>query len=345
MDEISRQERIEAMRRRKAARQKRLAITKILFTCIIVVAIALTCAIVKHSSDLKKVDPEASAIITAAQENTSASVVKPEPITAATTTEKPSETTTSLLGEQTTVTVGEYVVESYDSTMFTTEEVNMRSVPDTTGEILVEIKGNEAVKVTGICSNNWYRIDYNGKTGYCSSKYLSATKAVKSGSYLLKVNRTQNIVTVYVQDENGEYTIPERAMVCSVGLDGKTPTGTFSTTDKYTWRLLSGNVYGQYATRITGHILFHSVPYYTQNKDDLESAEYNKLGQAASLGCVRLCVRDAKWIYDNCKSGTTVVIYDSYSPEPITPPSPIRIDLSDSRKGWDPTDPDSRNPW
>ena len=107
MDEISRQERIEAMRRRKAARQKRLAITKILFTCIIVVAIALTCAIVKHSSDLKKVDPEASAIITAAQENTSASVIKPEPITAATTTEKPSETTTSLPGEQTTVTVGE----------------------------------------------------------------------------------------------------------------------------------------------------------------------------------------------------------------------------------------------
>ena len=170
-------------------------------------------------------------------------------------------------------------------------------------------------------------------------------QAVNGNKYLLKVNRTQNIVTAYTADENGNYTVPAKAMVCSVGLNNNTPTGTFKTTDKYKWRLLSGNVYGQYATRITGHILFHSVPYYTQNKSDLESEEYNKLGQAASLGCVRLSVQDAKWIYDNCKSGTTVTIYDSSQPEPLTPPSPIKIDLSDSRKGWDPTDPDPNNPW
>lgn len=163
--------------------------------------------------------------------------------------------------------------------------------------------------------------------------------------YLIKVNRTQNIVTVYTADDKGQFTKPYKAMVCSVGLNDETPTGTFKTTDKYTWRLLSGNVYGQYATRITGHILFHSVPYYTQDKGDLESEEYNKLGQAASLGCVRLSVEDAKWIYDNCKQGTTVTIYDSTNPEPITPSNPIKIDLSDSRKGWDPTDPDPSNPW
>ena len=170
-------------------------------------------------------------------------------------------------------------------------------------------------------------------------------QAVNGYKYLLKVNRTQNIVTAYTADENGNYTVPAKAMVCSVGLNGNTPTGTFKTTDKYTWRLLSGNVYGQYATRITGHILFHSVPYYTQNKSDLEAEEYNKLGQAASLGCVRLSVQDAKWIYDNCKSGTTVTIYDSTQPEPLKPPNPIKIDLNDSRKGWDPTDPDPNNPW
>ena len=134
-------------------------------------------------------------------------------------------------------------------------------------------------------------------------------------------------------------------MVCSVGLDGATPTGTYTTSDKYTWRLLSGNVYGQYATRITGHILFHSVPYFTQSKSDLEYDEYNKLGQPASLGCIRLSVADAKWIYDNCPKGTTVTIYDSDQKEPLEKPTPIHIDTNDSRRVWDPTDPDSNNPW
>ena len=145
--------------------------------------------------------------------------------------------------------------------------------------------------------------------------------------------------------ENGGYTVPYKAMVCSVGLNGATPTGSYNTTDKYTWRLLSGNVYGQYATRITGHYLFHSVPYVTQNKADLEYDEFNKLGEAASLGCIRLSVEDAKWIYDNCPKGTPVTIYDSNDPEPLAKPTPIKIDTNDSRRVWDPTDPDPSNPW
>lgn len=162
--------------------------------------------------------------------------------------------------------------------------------------------------------------------------------------YLLRVNLTQNIVTIYAL-KDGEYTLPVRAMVCSVGLDGGTPEGTFSTSNKYVWRPLEGGVYGQYATRITGSILFHSVPYFTQSKDNLEYEEYNKLGQPASLGCVRLSVVDAKWIYDNCPLGTTVEMYSSGDAEPLPRPAPARIDTSDPRRGWDPTDPDPDNPW
>ena len=109
--------------------------------------------------------------------------------------------------------------------------------------------------------------------------------------------------------------------------------------------MLEGNVYGQYATRITGHILFHSVPYAEKSKDSLKYAAYNKLGKAASAGCIRLSVIDAKWIYDNCPKGTTVVIYDSSDEEPLEKPTPIKIDTSDKRRGWDPTDPDPNNPW
>lgn len=52
--------------------------------------------------------------------------------------------------------------------------------------------------------------------------------------YLIKVNKTQNLVIIYEQDESGEYTVPVKAMVCSVGKEGNTPSGTFKTSDKYT---------------------------------------------------------------------------------------------------------------
>lgn len=163
--------------------------------------------------------------------------------------------------------------------------------------------------------------------------------------YYIKVNRQANCVTVYGLDENGEYTVPVKAMVCSVGLNGNTPTGIFQTSTKYLWRALYGGVYGQYAYRITGAILFHSVPYYTQDKGDLETEEYNKLGEAASLGCVRLSVADAKWLVDNCPQGTTVEIYDSPDPGPLGKPTAITIDPDSPYRGWDPTDPDENNPW
>lgn len=163
--------------------------------------------------------------------------------------------------------------------------------------------------------------------------------------YLLCVNRNASTVTVYVGDEEGRYTRPYMAMLCSGGSD--TPTGHFNTPIQYSWRLLAGPCYGQYATRIWDCYLFHSVPYYTQHKDDLEYDEYNKLGTPASLGCIRLAVVDVKWIFDNCLLGTPVVIYDNADdPGPMGKPEGISIDTSDvARRGWDPTDPDPANPY
>lgn len=81
-----------------------------------------------------------------------------------------------------------------------------------------------------------------------------------------------------------------------------------------------GPSYGQYATRIYDGYLFHSVPYYSQHKDDVEYDEFNKLGTVASLGCIRLAVVDVKWIYDNCPLGTPVVIYNDKDPGPMGKP-------------------------
>ena len=168
-----------------------------------------------------------------------------------------------------------------------------------------------------------------------------------SHPYCIAVNTVQNEVIVYSRAADGTYSQPFKAMVASCGkAESPTKTGTFKTVEKYTWRALNGGVFGQYATRIDGPYLFHSVPYYSQSPDSLETEEYNHLGENRSLGCVRLAVADCKWIYDNCPIGTIVTLYaDSSVQEPLTKPTSKQIPSTGEKSGWDPTDPNPNNPW
>lgn len=180
------------------------------------------------------------------------------------------------------------------------------------------------------------------------SKYTFDATGTQNQPYLVAVNRQCCTVTVYGKDAAGDYTVPVKAMACSMGREGHTtPTGRWTTTDKYEWRLMIDGTYGRYAIRFApGGYLFHSVPYYSINKGDLEWQEFNKLGTPASLGCVRLCVADIKWLYDNCPKGFTTIVYDDPNPGPLGKPEAARMDDTDeARRGWDPTDPDPNNPW
>ncbi len=165
--------------------------------------------------------------------------------------------------------------------------------------------------------------------------------------YMIKVNRIQNCITIYKKDKKGESTVPHKAIVCSVGKKlGDTPLGDFTTLISYEWLLMVDGSFGQFAYRFYGSILFHSVPYFSRDKSDLEYKQFNKLGEAASLGCVRVCVRDAIWLIENCPVGTPVVVYDDEtSPGPLGKPEMIKIPENSPNRGWDPTDPDPKNPW
>ena len=165
--------------------------------------------------------------------------------------------------------------------------------------------------------------------------------------YMIMVNRAANCLTVYTKDDDGKFTVPVKAITVSCGKNvGDTPLGTYQTIVEYNWRKMVDGTYSQYAYRIVGSILFHSVPYYSQAKNDLEWEEFNKLGTAASLGCVRMTVADAKWLMDNCPIGTLVTIYDDASnPGPLGKPDTIKIPADSPYKNWDPTDPDPANPW
>lgn len=174
---------------------------------------------------------------------------------------------------------------------------------------------------------------------------LKKNKKNKSSKdlYEIKVNRKMNCVTVYTYDSDGKYTIPIRAMVCSCGKNNGTITGNFGLYFKKEWNALYQGVYGHYVSGISGDYLFHSVPYYTPQSDDLEVEEFNKLGTDASLGCVRMAIADTKWIYDNCPSDTAITIYDDDDAGPLGKPEAIKI--TDKKCGWDPTDDNPKNPY
>ena len=162
--------------------------------------------------------------------------------------------------------------------------------------------------------------------------------------YFIKVNRSQNCVTVYTYDKNGEYTVPVRAMICSTGIDKATVLGDdFYIYYKQEWNPLFNDVYGHYVSGFYGDYLFHSVPYEDASADTLETEEFNKLGDEGSLGCVRMETADVKWIYDNCPENTPVTVYDDDNPGPLGKPEAIKI--TDYTCGWDPTDDDPQNPY
>ena len=183
-------------------------------------------------------------------------------------------------------------------------------------------------------------------TSNSSSTPATSKPVVSSSFYYIKVNRTQNTVTNYQKDDEGNYTIPAKAMVCSIGTSTPKAGSKYKITSyRRAWNGLKGNVYGQYAVQIVGNILFHSVPYTSKSNDSLEYWEYDKLGTQASLGCIRLTVKDAKWIYDNIPAGTYVEFYEDDNPGPLGKPVAQKISDNELCRNWDPTDYVEGNPW
>lgn len=215
--------------------------------------------------------------------------------------------------------------------------------------LIKSYKNSGSKKITGAYDT----AGFTAKLAY-SSKYVKGYKLYydaagnlikdvegiigKQSSYYLKVNKQCNTLTVYAKDGDKGYTIPVKAFVTSCG--NATPTGTFYTPVKYRWHTLSHSVEGQWCTRITADILFHSVWYRSRNNKDLSVTQYNKLGSLASAGCVRVTCEAAKWIYDNCSLGTKVTIYNSSTSGPLGKPT---ADILPSWHTWDPTDPNCKS--
>ena len=212
---------------------------------------------------------------------------------------------------------------------------------------------NDGVMMTGLIDINgkYYYFDSNGAMVKNASRTVNGIKLnfgsngvctsilpeSYNGPYKITVDRTNCVVTVYGDDGSGNFALPVKAFVCSVGLPSTpTPAGTFYTGSKAKVKELMGPSWGQYSTHIVNGVYFHSVA--TSSASDpghnVPAGEYYKLGSPASHGCVRLLVGDAYWIYTHVSSGTKVVIGDNL-PMPLGKPSVPKMVTN----GVDPTDP------
>ena len=141
----------------------------------------------------------------------------------------------------------------------------------------------------------------------------------ESTDYSLHVNTALNATIVYSKDGDGNLT-PLRVLACSTGRrDGhETPEGEFYLGEwiigpANEWCYMADGTEGLYAYRIIdgvyNDIMFHSVPYYETDHGTLEYEEYNKLGNYASMGCIRMCCADVRWLGQLCGGGTEVIVY------------------------------------
>lgn len=204
-----------APRNRKHGLDKKKKIALIVLAAVLVVAaVVTTVLVVRHN---RAADPAAGAQI----ETQTQAVTTTAPVTQAPTTQAPATQAQA---------AGDVTITDMQTTMYSTVvTLNVRATPSADGQRLGAVGQDTPLSVTGRCSNGWYRIDYDGGVGYVSGEYVAEAPGGKQNDdapYLIRVNRQQNIVTVYSKDANGDYTVPYKAMACSVGLDGKTPTGT-----------------------------------------------------------------------------------------------------------------------
>lgn len=167
--------------------------------------------------------------------------------------------------------------------------------------------------------------------------------------YAIIVNEYNCCVTVYTyNDTTGKYTVPVRAMLCSVGEGGKTPNGENNISEKAEWVYLSDSKYYRWATYIGDELMFQSAPYSEESADSLIYEEYNKIGTPATKKNIRLSAADAKWIYDNCNQGTLVKIVNSEAVSDYSPlgvPKAMRLTEDSPSLKWDPTDSTKGNPY
>lgn len=182
------------------------------------------------------------------------------------------------------------------------------------------IQTQNGLTSNGVVDEATWNVIFNDSHAVLPDATPKPTPSPSPVPFHIVVDVENQVTSVYGRDENGEYTVPVRQMLCSTGMKA-TPSdvGDWVLNGRHaTWCIFPkwGNSYARYWTRINSNIAFHSPIYTSVSNQAMKISSYNKLGQRASHGCIRLAVWDAKWIYDNVGAGTVVSIVEKMDPDP-----------------------------
>ncbi len=143
---------------------------------------------------------------------------------------------------------------------------------------------------------------YIDKSYYYDAATRKAQSISSSTGWLILVNLSEHRIYVFSGSRNN--WTKRQTFVCSSGA-ARTPTvtGTFKVGSR-------GYSFGSgytcyYWTQFYGDYLFHSILY----NQGTFTVQDGRLGMNISHGCVRMPIDQAKWIYQNIPTGTTVVVY------------------------------------
>ncbi len=163
--------------------------------------------------------------------------------------------------------------------------------------VIVKKDGNP-VPEKNIFFNSNNSIDLEGNTSIIENIDYS-----DSADFRIEVDLPQQRLIVFYSDEI------LKEFICSGGTPGDdTPLGEFTTIEKieYSW-IDRYNVGAYYWVRFYGNYLIHSVPF--DENGEMIVEEFEKLGNPASHGCIRLRLEEARWLYETLPLGVKVVIY------------------------------------
>ena len=126
----------------------------------------------------------------------------------------------------------------------------------------------------------------------------------------IMVYRRSNICKIY----NKEHQLIKTLSV-STGKPGhETPLGVYQIYEHVNdgdYHLMEDGTYARYCLRFKkGGFMFHTVCYATAEDIEPIPEETAAIGTSASLGCVRLNVADAKWLYNVTSNGCLVIVVD-----------------------------------
>ena len=144
-----------------------------------------------------------------------------------------------------------------------------------------------------------------------SSENNTQTQTIaKNQSYYIRISIAKHTLVVYQLDDNKEFSIPVKAF--KVALGPKVAPAKTAISEKSLWRKITDIYYVRYSSRLDNAEYLSSATYYSQSDYNLNPGSYNAIGNNVTEGSILMTCANAKWIYENCGTKTTVEIVEDF---------------------------------